>query len=419
MLGVKARLIQASLVCTSLVAGMGVHPEPAKAPFMCGPRDAEWQKWFFATFGSGSDLYRDGPDPSQLSNLKGAARAKAVKMLRRGIEACDPFAVSAVEGAKWRDLVPDLTRAATAPKGEFQLRVILALKRLGSADDFSNELIAGLTSDSERVRVEATVGARLFPLARMRAPLLERVRTDPSWLVRSHAAESLLDVADIYPRNVNEHPAIAKELFGDEAFKGPALPGPSPAPDLRERARLARAAALLDAAIDERLGQGPCPKPTPFARVSLHALSVNERAVALAVEESLGACERTLSFVVVLESPGGFDCSPELRIVGKEVLRTSIPTLPNAVSVTITRATKQLVVGSFVLDTRKANVALLVAGPSGVTSKYQAVQSLTFERRVRPEPDPMEQLGLSPEVPPLVRAVIDRTPELSAIRRQR
>lgn len=59
--------------------------------------------------------------------------------------------------------MPDLTRAATAPKGKFQLRVILALKRLGSADDFSNELIAALTSDSETVRVKATVGARLFP----------------------------------------------------------------------------------------------------------------------------------------------------------------------------------------------------------------------------------------------------------------
>jgi hypothetical protein len=66
-----------------------------------------------------------------------------------------------------------------------------------------------------------------------------------------------------------------------------------------------------------------------------------------------------------------------------------------------------------VLDTTKTNVARLLAGPKGVTSTFQTTQSLRFERHGRPEPNAMEQLGVSPEVPPLVRAVIDRTPELS------
>lgn len=41
-----------------------------------------------------------------LTGLHQPDRAKAAKMLRRGLEACDPSAVSAVEGARWRDFCP-------------------------------------------------------------------------------------------------------------------------------------------------------------------------------------------------------------------------------------------------------------------------------------------------------------------------
>jgi hypothetical protein len=78
------------------------------------------------------------------------------------------------------------------------------------------------------------------------------------------------------------------------------------------------------------------------------------------------------------------------------------------------RGSTKDVVGSVVLDTTKANVALVVVGPEGVTSRYQATQNLKFERPARKPPD-QSGLGISPEVPPLVRRVVARTPQLAAV----
>jgi hypothetical protein len=228
-------------------------------------------------------------------------------MLRRGLAACSTFAVSAIERAGWRDLVPDLARAVAADDPDFRAHVILALKELGDSVDFTDELIAILSSGSTEARITASMGARQFSIDRLRRPLLDRVRQDPSWLVRVHAAESLYQLADIYPRDLNDHPAIAAALHGDPAQIGSPrdLLGLSPPLTAEQRARLAVASNQLDAEITERLSAGPCSKPVPPTMVDIHVIPVNERRImTLTVEETVGSCERKLAFVVFLESPG-------------------------------------------------------------------------------------------------------------------
>src|SRR5204863_8127192 len=184
-------------------------PAPATPPFRCGPRDPKWDKWFGDAFGHGYEVFHDGPDPTRLQKLTGESKTLAEDMLRRGIRACDFFAAEAIEGAGWRSLMPDLTKAVDAPNWNFRVHVVLALKALGSTDDLTDHLIACLGAPSTDARMIAAMGARRFSLDRLRTPLLDRVRRDPSWLVRFHAAESLLELADIYPRELREHPAIA------------------------------------------------------------------------------------------------------------------------------------------------------------------------------------------------------------------
>ena len=341
-------------------------------------------------------------------------------MLRRGLAACSTFAVSAIEGAGWRDFLPDLTRAVTfTGKSEFRAQVVLALEALGSRDDFSEQLIAVLSSGSTEARITAAMGARHFALARFRGPLLDRVRQDPSWFVRYHAAESLFELADIYPRQLNGHPALMAAVVGMSPQSTSLLEGLGLAPQLTaaERARLAGAADQLDAEIGARLAAGRCSQPVAPPGIDLHVIAVRDpHIVTLAVEESIGSCERKLAFVVFLESPAGFDRGLGAGSMGRDPIRVEIPTAPRPVTVSYSRASRLLTVGTFILDTSKANVAVLSAGPNGVVARYQEELGLTFERDGHPQPSTgMALLDAQPEIALEVRKLLERAPDLQRL----
>jgi hypothetical protein len=385
----------------------------------CGQTDREYEAWFHRTFGGGYEVFHDGPDAARIRDLTGEPKAEAERMLRRGLGACSSFAVSAIQGAGWRDLIPDLTRAVAADSSEFRAHVILALEDLGSRDDFSDELIAVLSTGSTQARMTAAMGARRFSLERFRGPLLDRVRQDPSWLVRNHAAQSLYVLADIYPRDLHDHPDVAMAVSG-EAGRGAALVGLLDRPPpltAEQRARLAVAAEKLDAEIAARLAAGRCWKPTPPTTVDLHVIPVNaRRAVALTVEETVGSCERKLAFLVFVESAGGFGRWRVGGVSGGDPLKTELPTPPSPVTVTYTRATGLLTVGALTIDPAKSNVAVLSAGTKGVEVRYQGKLNLTFERHGRPAYETgVSMMDSRPEIELAVRALVDRTPEVRGL----
>jgi hypothetical protein len=387
----------------------------SRSPYHCRPRDPEWQAWFSSVFKSaGPEVF--GPDPRRLTTLTGEKRTLAEEMLRRGIKACDIFAVEAIEGAGWRALVPDLRPATTAEDADFQARVVVALKRLGSTDDVTDDLIAVLSAPSMQARMTAAMGARLFSLDRMRAPLLERVRRDPSWFVRLHAAESLLQLAGVEPPDVNQYPRIAEALADRPGRQESPYDyfelRPPPKEDL---ARYAEAARLLDAAITERLAAGACPKPEPLTTIDLHFVRVSERVAALTVEEGIGPCDRTLAFEALVRAEGGFR-RLSIGIMGKsDPLHTSLETSPSPLAVEYQRASKVLAIGPVVVDTTATNVVGLVYGPKGVAVSHRGTQSLSFDRRGRPPPAMPGLMGSHDEVTDAVRSVVDRSPELRAL----
>jgi hypothetical protein len=275
-------------------------PAPAAPPRECGPTDRDYEAWFRRTFSGGYEVFLDGPDPAQIRHLVGEPKAEAERMLRHGLDACSTVAVSAIEGAGWRDLVPDLTRAvATLGSPEFRAHVIVALKALGSRDDFSDELIGVLGAGSVQARITAAMGARHFSLERFRGPLLDRVRQDPSSFVRYHAADSLFELADIYPRELSDHPALMAAMAG---------------------------------------------------------------------------------------------------------------------TVSYSRGTRLLTVGTFTLDTSMANVAVLSAGANGVVARYQQELGLTFARDGHPPRwTGMAFLDAQPEITIEVRKLLARVPELQGL----
>jgi hypothetical protein len=134
--------------------------------------------------------------------------------------------------------------------------------------------------------------------------------------------------------------------------------------------------------------------------------------VALTVEESVGACERTLAFVAFLQSPDGFGRWLSLGTSGHDPLTTSIELLPQPVTVEYRHATKILVVGSSSIDTTKGNVVVLAASAKGVAVRHQSTASLTFERRGRAPSFGADLTRFRPEIEAAVRAFVDRSPEL-------
>jgi len=398
------------------VTGAKSSPRKPRPPYRCGPRDAEFERWFSSVFGSKDVLILGGPDPRPLRDLTGEQRTFAETMLRRGIKACDFLAVETIAAAGWRALVPDLRPAATAEDADLRARVVIALKRLGSTDDVTDDLIAVLSAPSMDARMTAAIGARLFSLDRLRAPLLERVRRDPSWFVRLHAAESLLQLAGVEPPDVNQHPRIA-EALADRPGRQESPHDffelrPPPKEDLE---RYAEAARLLDAAITERLAAGACPKPEPLTTIDLHFVRVSDHVAALTVEDGIGPCDRTLAFVALVRAEGGFR-GLSIGIMGKsDPLHTSLETSPSPLAVEYQRASKVLAIGPVVVDTAASNVVGLVYGPKGVSVSHRATQSLSFDRRGRPPPALPGLMGSHDEVSDAVRAVVDRSPELRAL----
>jgi hypothetical protein len=398
-----------------------VAPAPAAPPPReCGPTDRDYEAWFRRTFGGSYGAFLDGPDPARIRDVVGEPRAEAARMLRRGLDACSTVAVSAIEGAGWRDLVPDLTRAvATLGSPQFRAHVIVALKVLGSRDDFSGELIGVLGAGPVQARITAAMGARHFSLERFRGPLLDRVRQDTSSLVRYHAAESLLELADIYPRELGDHPALMAAMAGkspknESLLEALGVPAPLTA---EERARLAGAADQLDAEIRARLAEGRCSKPVVPSGIDLHVIPVRDpHIVTLTVEESIGSCERKLAFVVFLESPAGFGRWLEAGSSGRDPFRVQIKTVPNPVTVSYSRGTRLLIVGTFTLDTSKANVAVVSARANGVVARYRQELDLTFARDGHPPPwTGMGFLDAQPEITVEVRKLLARVPELQGL----
>jgi hypothetical protein len=434
----RAQLAVAALAAAMATGGCATHaPVPARAPSAastvpraeapappparrCGPTDRDYEAWFIRTFGVGYEVFHDGPDPARLRGLEGERKAEAERMLRRGLAACSTLAVSAIRDAGWRDLVPDLTRAVGfTGQSEFRADVIVALEALGSRIDFSDQLIAVLSAGSVQARIAAAMGARHFSLDRFRVPLLDRVRQDPAWLVRYHAAESLFVLADIYPRELSGHPALMAAVAGKSA-RDPSpletLGFPPPlTPEARER--LSGAADQLNAEVSARLAEGLCSAPVTPQTIELHIIPVvDSHMVTLTAEESIGSCERALAFLVFLESPEGFSRRVGAGAMGGDPLRVELATASKPVTVSYSRATRLLTVGTFTLDTAKANVAVLSAGPNGVAVRYQRQLALGFERERRPPPTTgISLLDAQPEIIEEVRELLGQVPELQGL----
>jgi hypothetical protein len=272
---------------------------------------ADWQRWSRENI----PVAPDGVDFARIKALAAAHPPTAERMLRLGLSLCDPIAAQAITVTKLRALLPELKAlldpantsgglvraagaggagagaAAAGRVSAFRVDVVRAVNAVDPATDYAPHLVPLLSDRERNVRISAAMGARRFHRDGVTKALLETVRRDKEYLVRYHAAQSLLELGDIYPRDIADH----RRLF--DAITGPMTGSPVAA----DFDRYALGARMLEKMLAERVA-GKCSASVRPATIHGDVLRVGDRVVAVALDAAESSCAKEFAFVVFIEA---------------------------------------------------------------------------------------------------------------------
>jgi hypothetical protein len=350
-------------------------------------RFPDWDKWEreMIPFSYG-DL-----EFGHLKKLDEKGRATIEPMLRRGLEACDPIAAEAIQILARRALLPEV-KALLDPANitsrfmhggdlsRFRVELVLTANALDPRTDYAPLLVPLLADASQRVRMDAAMGARHFRLAGLRAPLLERVARDRDYLIRSHAADSLLVLGDVYPREVYEHREIFERIADSGAVSRKRFSlDDDPTPQDFER--FAEAARMLDKLLADRAAAGACPLPVRPPSVHIEVHQVDPHLATVAVDPAESSCKRVFVFAVLVRSEAGFNKWVEGASMFKaDSAKTELRTTGSKIAVEYARAPGTLRVGGVELG-KDANVAFLtVDANQRLTATWRGQLDTTIKR---------------------------------------
>ncbi len=172
---------------------MGSSPSRAASP---GFR--EWDRWRREVFGDPYLVWHDGPEFDGLLARARSDLDEVGRMLALGTKAGDHLAAESFGYLFVQGLVPDgalelLRAAAPTAHDEFLIRVAEALFVLTTDPSWADPIVSVLaTADSEFVRLDAAMALAGFPATAPLVRALARAVCDPEYLVRYHAANTLL-----------------------------------------------------------------------------------------------------------------------------------------------------------------------------------------------------------------------------------
>jgi len=169
-----------------------------------------WSRFRLDAFGEPYLVWHDGPDYSTFDALWSADQGFVEQALLDGLAERDPLAAQAIarlplsKDARSRFIGFLTEQIGQRPVG-YHLRVSEALFRLTGDENWSREILrvllgAGLWSD----RFDAAIALASFAPTPVIIEALERCVQDPDYLVRYHAANTLLGYSGLDP-NVTVH----------------------------------------------------------------------------------------------------------------------------------------------------------------------------------------------------------------------
>lgn len=163
--------------------------------------DADWSRWRQEIFGDPYLVWHDGPDFSAMLAAARSDRAQVARMLRAGLADDDPlaaqgFAALAEAGLAPADAAGPLRTAAAAAGGVLLIRIAEALYVLTADPSWAHRIVEVLRDDaSEFVRLDAAIALAGFPPAPALVAALSAAVNDDAYLVRYHAATTLIGYA--------------------------------------------------------------------------------------------------------------------------------------------------------------------------------------------------------------------------------
>jgi hypothetical protein len=183
--------------------------------------DVDWSRWRQEIFGDPYLVWHDGPDFSAMLAAARHDRADVARMLRAGLAAGDSlaaqgFAQLADAGLAPADAGELLRRAAATSGGEFLIRIAEALYVLTADPSWGNRIVDVLRDgDSEFVRLDAAIALANFPPAPGLVRALAVAVTDAAYLVRYHAATTLIRYAGGMA-GVGDGPALFAKITSED-----------------------------------------------------------------------------------------------------------------------------------------------------------------------------------------------------------
>lgn len=175
------------------------------------PNEDDYRLWKAALFGSDYMIWHDGLDLSAVQSLTGDARETALNMLRQGVERGDSHAAQALAAMGDVRTVAVLRAQLEHSTGSNKVRVARAVHALSPDESLAHQLIPVLEDGALHwgEQMSAAIGLRDFADAASERALLGAVARNGSFLVRYHAAESLLLRWRVVPPAIAEH----REIF--------------------------------------------------------------------------------------------------------------------------------------------------------------------------------------------------------------
>jgi hypothetical protein len=180
----------------------------------------EYRTWERGAFGDPYLVWHDGPDFTRLVALARVDLPAVGRMLAHGVCSGSTVAAASYEALAGIGLVPDgaldvLLAAVPVALGAFRVGVAEALHALTRDESWSEPIVSVLTAPSPFDRLDAALAlARFTPTAHL-VEALARAVADPEYLVRYHAANTLLRYAGL-EQSVSDLPEIFQQITHDD-----------------------------------------------------------------------------------------------------------------------------------------------------------------------------------------------------------
>jgi hypothetical protein len=169
----------------------------------------QWDYFMENFFGDPYMMWHDGIDTHSVCALEGAERDQAESMLIESMVSGSHFAAMGLRELKSQRAVPIMKELLEKVGPDLKIQIAVALNVIDGTQEYTPFLIDVLRRNpSPYFRLHAAIELRRFPSEDSTHALFDAVSDDSDYLVRNHAAESILHIHGFEP-TISQH----REIF--------------------------------------------------------------------------------------------------------------------------------------------------------------------------------------------------------------